>query len=223
MQPELNGVAVEDRQGAPHQAVTRLANASEAGGLDRRGVGDLTRGLGRARLAEDVTLDHADAELADQLQVVVGFDAFRARVHVQRLREGDDGADDRGIAVRRRCGPADEALVDLDLVERRLLQIAERAVTGAEVVEREADAKRLQLGERVVGRVAFSEEHALGDLELQPFGAEARLAQVFCDHVGDGRIVELQRRQVDRDADMVGPVHSLFERGAEHPLADLAD
>ena len=66
------------------------------------------------------------------------------------------------------AGSADEALVDLDLVEGRLLQIAERAVAGPEVVERKPDAELLQLGESLVGRIALGEEDAFGDLELEP-------------------------------------------------------
>ena len=73
------------------------------------------------------------------------------------------------------------------------MQIAERTVAGAEVVKRETDAKAFKLGERVVGRIAVGEEHALGDLEFEPFGADAGFAQVIGDHIDDARIVELQR------------------------------
>ena len=52
-------------------------------------------------LAEDVALDHADAELADQLQVVVRLDALGAGVHAQRFGQRHDGADDRRVAVGR--------------------------------------------------------------------------------------------------------------------------
>ena len=97
----------------------------------------------------------------------MGLGALGGRVHAEALGERDDGADDRGVAAARHGGAAHEALVDLDLVERRLLQIAERRIAGAEIVEREADAERLQLGEHVVGRFAFDQEHALGDLELE--------------------------------------------------------
>jgi hypothetical protein len=41
----------------------------------------------------------ADAELADQLQVVVGLDALGAGVHAERLGERDDGADDRALRL----------------------------------------------------------------------------------------------------------------------------
>ena len=86
---------------AAHQAVARLAGAGEAVGLDRHAVGELARDFGSARLPEDIALDHADAELADQLQVVVSLDALGAGVHAERLGEGDDGADDRRVAVGR--------------------------------------------------------------------------------------------------------------------------
>ena len=80
-----------------------------------------------------------------------------------------------------RSGAADEALVDLDLVERRLLQIAERAVAGAEVVEREPHSKRLQLGEGLVGGIAFGQEHAFGNLQLEPVGANPGFLEVLGD------------------------------------------
>jgi hypothetical protein len=42
-------------------------------------LASFARVLRRARLAEDIALDLADAELADQLQVVVGLDALGGR------------------------------------------------------------------------------------------------------------------------------------------------
>ena len=54
------------------------------------------------RLAEDIALDLADPEFADQLQIVVGLDALGGGVHAEAVGEGDDGADDRAVAVGRR-------------------------------------------------------------------------------------------------------------------------
>ena len=103
------------------------------------------------------------------------------------------------LRLGRGSSAAHEALVDLDLVERRLLQIAERRVAGAEVVERQPHAERLQLGEGFVGGVAVGEEHALGDFKLQPLGAELVLAEHGGDGFDDRRVVELDWRQIDRD------------------------
>ena len=153
----------------------------------------------------------------------MGLDALGGGVHVEAFGQRDDGADDRGVAVCGRCRPANEALVDLDLVEWRLAEIAERRVTGPEVVERKPDPKRLQPRERVVGGVAVGEEHALGDLELKPLGAQFMLGERGGDDVDDRRIVELDRGQIDRDPHRIGPFDRLGERGLEHEFADLAD
>src|SRR3954462_14511763 len=98
-----------------------LADALESICLDPDVVREFARNRRIARPTEDVALDHADPELADQLQVVMSLDALGASVHPECLGQCDDGTDDRGVAVRRagRCCTPHEALVDLDLVEWR--------------------------------------------------------------------------------------------------------
>ena len=61
------------------------------------------------------------------------------------------------------------------------------------------------------------------ELKLEPVGAHAAILQMLGDHRHNARIVELQRRQVNRDANVVGPLRCLCKRGGEHPFADLAD
>src|SRR3546814_7850943 len=73
----------------------------------------------------------------DQRQVVVRLDPLGGRLHAERGREADDRRDDRRVHAVRVGGAEHEALVDLDLVERRLLQIAERRIAGTEIVERQ--------------------------------------------------------------------------------------
>ena len=54
----------------------------------------------------------------------------------------------RTIAIEssRVASSRDEGAVDLDLVEREAAQIAQRRIAGAEIVERDPDAERAQLG-----------------------------------------------------------------------------
>src|SRR3546814_17791456 len=78
---------------------------------------------------------------ADERQIVMRLDPLGGRLHVERAREPDDRRDDRGVHAVLVGGPKNEALVDLDLVERRLLQIAERRIAGAEIVERQPNAE----------------------------------------------------------------------------------
>ena len=108
---------------------------------------------------------------SDQLR---GFlDALGGRLHAERMGEFGDRADDRAGAVAGQQ-VLDEAAVDLDLVEREALQIAQRRIAGAEIVERDADAERAQRVEQLQGRVAAFEEDRFGDLDLEPRWREAR-------------------------------------------------
>ena len=77
-----------------------------------------------------------------------------------------------------------EAAVDLDDVDREALQVGERRVAGAEVVERERDAARLQCREPLLGVLARREQDALGQLERQAVRREAGVGERLLD-VGD--------------------------------------
>ena len=71
----------------------------------------------------------------------------------------------------------DERAVDLDDVHGKALEIGERRITGAEVVERDAHAAGAQLAEHAFDRGRRVEQQALGDLDLERGAAHARLAQ----------------------------------------------
>src|SRR4029078_5296456 len=94
-----------------------------------------------------------------------------------------------------RSPPATEALLDLDLVERRLLQIAERGIARAEIVERQADAEGFEARKGLVGGIALGEENDIGDLKLEAGGAEAGLLEVARYGRDNPRVVELDRGQ----------------------------
>ena len=97
----------------------------------------------------------------------------------------------------------DEAAVDLDLVERKALQIAQRGIAGAEIVERDPypdGAKLMQDGKR---RVVVADQDRLGDLELEPARRQAG-GRERCDDLQRQRAaLELDRRDVDRKPDVV--------------------
>ena len=77
----------------------------------------------------------------------------------------------------------DEGSVDLDLVERETAQIAERRIAGAEIVHRDPHAELAQLVQGRQRRVGVLQQHRLGDLELQPLGAQAGGRQRARDHL----------------------------------------
>ena len=92
------------------------------------------------------------------------------------MRELGDRADDRARSFAGHQA-LDEAAVDLQFVEREALQIAQRRIAGAEIVEGDADAERAQRMEQLQRRFAAFEEDRFGDLDLEPVGSEAAVGE----------------------------------------------
>ena len=176
----------------------------------------------RARRAEQIALHLRAAEILHGFALLQGLDAFRGRDHVAVGGDADHRADDRG-----RGGIAghflDEAAVDLDLVEREALQILQRGIAGSEIVERDVNAERAELVQRHQRRVVIGDQHRFGDLEFEPARVEPGLGQCGCDLQRQRFRLELDRRDVDGDADMGRPGGGFGAGGAQHPLPDLLD
>ena len=71
------------------------------------------------------------------------FHAFGDGLQIQAVRHLDDGAHD-GRIVRVGGQVADEALVDLELVDVEALEVGQAGVAGAEVVDGQLDAQLLE-------------------------------------------------------------------------------
>jgi hypothetical protein len=90
------------------------------------------------RPAEQIALRQLGTEVPEQLGLPNGLDALRDDRQVKRPCEVEDRRGEVRLATA--LGQrTDEASVDLDLVDRQLVQVAERGVPGAEVVERQPD------------------------------------------------------------------------------------
>src|SRR6267143_263906 len=82
----------------------------------------------------------------------------------EAMAEVDRGADDGGaVAVGRHV--EDEGLIDLDFAHREPLEVGERGVAGAEVVDRDLDPGLMQPLERAFGFAR--DDGALRDLETE--------------------------------------------------------
>ena len=114
------------------------------------------------------------------------------------MGEVDDRGDD-GVGGGSTPTPATKDAVDLDHVDREAAQVAERRVAGAEVVDGEAHAERLQVEQRLDRRLDVVHQHALGDLEDRAARVEAGLGagrpRTVSIEVG---LAELAGRDVDR-------------------------
>ena len=78
----------------------------------------------------------------------------------------------------------------------------------------------MQNGER---GFVVADEHGLGDLELEPARRQAGGGQRGDDLQRQRAALELDRRNVDRDLDVVRPGRGLGAGGGQHPFADLVD
>ena len=159
-----------------------------------------------------------------QLHQLRGFlDPFGGGLDAERVGELGDRADDRARAL---AGEQvlDEAAVDLELVEREALQIAQRRIAGAEIVERDADAERsaAQWSSFRVASLPSRKIDSVISTSSRP-GASPLAASAPQDRLVERAAVELHRRDVDRDPDMLGPARRLRAGLADHPRADRDD
>ena len=99
------------------------------------------------------------------------------------MGEFDDGEDD-GAACSVVFHVGDEALVDLDDVDREPFEVGQGAVAGSEVVEGESDPEMLELAEHAEGVFAVLGEDAFGDLEDDLFGVGVGVGEHGCDGGG---------------------------------------
>ena len=74
-----------------------------------------------------------------------------------------------------------EAAVDLQVIDREVLQVAERGESGAEVIERELAAELLQRLDEAVRLREARDRGGLGDLEADLGGIEAAAMELI-DH-----------------------------------------
>ena len=112
--------------GGRHVRVRAIEAAQVGGGLRRR---------------EEVALGLVAVERDQRDELLLGLDAFGGDAQAERVGQTDDRRDDRGVAGIG-AEAAHERTVDLHGVDREPLQVAERGVAGAEVVDRELHAER---------------------------------------------------------------------------------
>src|SRR6267154_1557020 len=140
--------------------LARRLHGLAAAAANQRGVLPDRRGL-----ADEITLHRVAALLGEEAELLLGLDALGDDRHFQAVAEVDDGANDRR-RLRAAAEVHDEGAVDLDLVERERLQIAQRGIAAAEIVHRDAHAERLQPPQQRKAAIEILDQHALGDFEL---------------------------------------------------------
>ena len=116
---------------------------------------------------EQVTLHFGTAQRAQQFLLLFGLDALGRRRHIACRGDIHHRLHDAGGAVR--FGDVvDETAVDLDLVKRKPLQVAQRGISGAEIVQCDAYPDRAKLMQNGQRGFIVADQDRFGDLELQP-------------------------------------------------------
>src|SRR5262249_25308376 len=154
------------------------------------------------RLAEQKALHEVDASRHQEAMLVLAFHALRHDLEAEGPPDADDRVNDGRVHGGVEVG--DEAAINLDAPERKASQGGQTRVAGAEIVEREGDAARVELLDGTEARVLRLQERAFRDLEPDPARLDARLRDDPLDPVAEPRPRKLNRRQIDGDVE-VGP------------------
>jgi hypothetical protein len=121
----------------------------------------------------------------------------------------------------------DEGAVDLDFVEGQPLDVAERGVAGAEVVDGQADAEGLDLAEQRQALFGLRHQHGFGDFDDELPGFDAAFGKGVLEGVEEAGPFDLRRGDVDRDgqAGVPGalPGGELPAGFADGPVAEFDD
>ena len=218
----LKAVAATRQSGRPTEA-TRAARPAAAGSvMPGAGRRPLRR---RPRLREQETLAPLATHLHQVLALLAGLDAFGDDLHAEGVRQREHGPHDRGAAaVAAGVQRAHERAVDLERMQGEAVQVAQRGIAGAEIVQRRVDAgaaQRVERGEHLVGVV---EQRALGHFQPHPMRRQVVGGEQVQQLLRKRRGTEMPRRDVDGD---VATVHvegrDLAAGLVEHLPVDLFD
>ncbi len=142
------------------------------------------------------------------------------------MRHLDDGGYQRGcVGVLGHV--LDKGLVDLDIVHGELLEVAERGIAGAEVVDRDRNAQFLEAPEDADGIFLVLHERAFGDLKREEARVDARFPDSAFHGLDQVFVQKLQGREIHRNGNAGAvvpvPVIDLPAGGFERPGADIDD
>src|SRR5215217_7923717 len=193
--PKRRSAATPAASDATMQATTQ-STPSTLGGCARNHLPGRLLGLAplldeplgqRRRLADVVALRVVHAEPGQQLERLLVADHLRHRALAEPARDVDDGLDHelvRAVVEAR----AHELAVDLEVVERQVLEVVEAREGGAEVVEREAAAELVEAGGELLRARDVAHRGRLGDLEDDLLRLHAVDLELLLDQVEQIRI-----------------------------------
>lgn len=143
-------------------------------------------------------LHEVDAHLRRGFERARVFHLLGDHLEVERARELDHRRHHR-LVDRVDAEIADERAVDLQIVERQVLQVAERGQAAPEIVERELAAHAVQHADEALRMLDVRDDRVLGDFERKLVRRDAGAVEHVDDELQERRIAERLSREVDRE------------------------
>ena len=139
-------------------------------------------------MREQEALATRAAQVEQAGALLFGLDAFGDHFQAQRPGQRQHRAHHRGAAVlAHRFEFAHERAVDLQRVQREAMQVAQRGLAGAEIVQRRQHAGLAQGAEGGEDLVGIFQQRVLGDLDADAAGFDAVRLQLVEQLLGQGR------------------------------------
>ena len=140
------------------------------------------------RSREEVALAERAPEVLQRGELFVVLDPLGDSAQAELVPDPHDRA--RQARFLGRAEQLDERAIDLEDVDWEAVEVAQRGVAGAEVVDRQRDAELAQCLQHTERLGALIDQHRLGDLEHERARFESGLAQDREDRRHQ-RIIEL--------------------------------
>ena len=120
----------------------------------------------------------------------------------------------------------DEGLIDLDLVDRELLQLRQRGKAGAEVVDRDLHPEGAERRQRGSRQGPIRHHFTFGDLEDKLITGHAVLTEQTGDEARQPLVEEVAHGQVHRDGEVEtrgSPARQVAYGPFDHPPRERLD
>src|SRR3569623_3386898 len=178
----------------------------------------------RHRPAEEITLHHVATHFPQKRELFGRFDPFRHHVEFEAACHGNDGGDDGGIVLIG-LDVADEGAIDLEGANGKTLEIAQRGIASAEVVDGETYSDAVQRSNVVARRFIAVQQYTLCYLQLQQVRLQPRSFQHPRHLLAYAAVAELSSGQIHRDShrSIMLPRHCAAAGLLQHPGAARHD
>ncbi len=116
-----------------------------------------------------------------------------------------------------------EGAVDLDPVEREILNIAHGRIAGPEIIQRNLDAERFQIKQDAGGELGVVDDCGFRDLQLKALWIKSGLFECGANMVDQVRIEQLAGRQIYGHRLLARPLAGCRTCSEDRPTSDIID